>query len=164
MEKISDEDMAALRSAPSWPGRVAAAHTLTREILGETQARLEPEQAAKVNVPVLLLTGEESTDPANPKSTRAQPPYRTRRSWCLPDSSTSPISWTRRHSPCTRCGSCTTDPEPGTEWPVSVEPRHWGVAKSAPPTNHRARLMLSTPSGAAECKLLARCLDSEAAA
>jgi pimeloyl-ACP methyl ester carboxylesterase len=28
------------------------------------QARLEPEQAAKINVPVLLLTGEKSTDPA----------------------------------------------------------------------------------------------------
>jgi pimeloyl-ACP methyl ester carboxylesterase len=64
VEEISDEDMAALRSAPSWPGRVAAAHTLPREILGESQARLQPEQAAKINMPVLLLTGEESTDPS----------------------------------------------------------------------------------------------------
>ena len=88
MEEISDKDMAALRSAPSWPGRVAAAHTVTREILGETQARLDAEQAAKINVPVLLLTGEESTDPAKPKLTRSQPPYRTRRSWCRPGSST----------------------------------------------------------------------------
>jgi pimeloyl-ACP methyl ester carboxylesterase len=64
VEEMSDEDMAALRSAPSWPGRVAAAHTVTREISGETQAPLEPEQAAKINMPVLLLTGEESTDPA----------------------------------------------------------------------------------------------------
>jgi hypothetical protein len=38
-----------------------------REILGETQVRLEPEQAAKINVPVLLVTGEESTDPAKPE-------------------------------------------------------------------------------------------------
>jgi pimeloyl-ACP methyl ester carboxylesterase len=64
VEEISDEDMAALRSAPSWPGRVAAAHTVPREILGESQARLQPEQAAKINMPVLLLTGEKSTDPA----------------------------------------------------------------------------------------------------
>jgi pimeloyl-ACP methyl ester carboxylesterase len=64
VEDVSDEDMAALRSAPSWPGRVAAAHTLPREISGETQARLEPAQAAKIGVPVLLVTGEESTDPA----------------------------------------------------------------------------------------------------
>ena len=64
VEEMSDEDMAVLRSAPSWPGRVAAAHTVPREVVGETQARLEAEQAAKINVPVLLLTGEKSTDPA----------------------------------------------------------------------------------------------------
>lgn len=64
VEEISDEDMAVLRSAPSWPGRVAAAHTVTRELIAETQARLEAKQAAKIRVPVLLLTGEESTDPA----------------------------------------------------------------------------------------------------
>jgi pimeloyl-ACP methyl ester carboxylesterase len=62
--EVSDEDMAALRSAPSWTGRVAAAHTVTREILGEAEARLESTQAAKITVPVLLVTGEESTDPA----------------------------------------------------------------------------------------------------
>ena len=61
---MSDEDLAALKRAPSWPGRVAAAHTVTREILGETGARLDAEQAAKISVPVLLLMGEESTDPA----------------------------------------------------------------------------------------------------
>ena len=64
VEETSDEDMAALRLAPSWPGRVAAAHTVPREILGESEARLKPEQAGKITVPVLLLTGEESTDPA----------------------------------------------------------------------------------------------------
>ena len=64
VQDMSDEDMAALRAAPSWPGRVAAAHTLPREISGETQARLEPEEAAKLRIPVLLVTGEESTDPA----------------------------------------------------------------------------------------------------
>lgn len=31
---------------------------------GETQARLEAAQAAKISVPVLLITGEESSDPA----------------------------------------------------------------------------------------------------
>ena len=61
---VSDEDMAALRSAPSWSGRVAAAHTLPREILGETRARLVPEQAVAIGVPVLIVTGKESTDPA----------------------------------------------------------------------------------------------------
>jgi hypothetical protein len=37
VEEISDEDMAALRSAPSWLGRVAAAHTVPREILGKSR-------------------------------------------------------------------------------------------------------------------------------
>ena len=61
---VSEEDMAALRSAPSWPGRVAVAHTIPREILCETRARLVPEQAAGIRVPVLLVTGKESPDPA----------------------------------------------------------------------------------------------------
>lgn len=61
---VSDEDMAALRSAPSWPGRVAAAHTVPREIVAETRAGLVPEQAARIRVPVLLVTGKESADPA----------------------------------------------------------------------------------------------------
>jgi pimeloyl-ACP methyl ester carboxylesterase len=64
VEEMSDEDLAALRRAPSWPGRVAAAQTVTREIRGETQARLDAEQAAKISAPVLLLIGERSTDPA----------------------------------------------------------------------------------------------------
>jgi pimeloyl-ACP methyl ester carboxylesterase len=64
VEEVSDEDMASLRAAPSWAGRVAAAHTLPREIAGETGAGLEAEQAACIRAPVLLVTGEASTDPA----------------------------------------------------------------------------------------------------
>jgi pimeloyl-ACP methyl ester carboxylesterase len=64
IEEMSDDDMSLLRSAPSWPGRIAAAHTVTRELTAETQARLDAEQAAKIAVPVLLMTGEKSTDPA----------------------------------------------------------------------------------------------------
>jgi pimeloyl-ACP methyl ester carboxylesterase len=64
IEDMSDDDMGTLRSAPSWPGRLAAAHTVTREILGETQARLDAAHAANITVPVLLITGEESADPA----------------------------------------------------------------------------------------------------
>jgi hypothetical protein len=58
VEEVSDEEMAALRSAPSWPGRLAAGHTVTREIVGEAQAGLDAEQAPKIYVPVLLVTGE----------------------------------------------------------------------------------------------------------
>lgn len=66
LEDISDEDMAALRAAPSWAGRVAVAHTVTREIRGETTARLDPVLAARITAPVLLLTGALSSDPAQP--------------------------------------------------------------------------------------------------
>jgi pimeloyl-ACP methyl ester carboxylesterase len=64
LESMSEEDLSALRSAPSWPGRVAAAPTITRELRAEGGARLDPEQAAKISVPVLLLTGENSSDPS----------------------------------------------------------------------------------------------------
>jgi pimeloyl-ACP methyl ester carboxylesterase len=66
LEAMSDEDMEAFKAAPSWPGRVAAAHTVTRECRGELQARLDPQLAAKITVPVLLLVGENSSDPAKP--------------------------------------------------------------------------------------------------
>jgi pimeloyl-ACP methyl ester carboxylesterase len=64
LELMSDEDMQAFKAAPSWPGRVAAAHTITREVRAETRARLDPEVAGRITVPVLLLTGEHSSDPS----------------------------------------------------------------------------------------------------
>lgn len=66
LEDMSDEDMAAFRAAPSWPGRVAAAHTITREIRGEATARLDVDVARTISAPVLLVTGENSADPAKP--------------------------------------------------------------------------------------------------
>ena len=66
VENLSDEDMAAFKAAPSWPGRVAAAHTVTREVRGEQTARLDSQVAARITVPVLLVTGGHSTDPAKP--------------------------------------------------------------------------------------------------
>jgi pimeloyl-ACP methyl ester carboxylesterase len=62
-ELMSEDDLAAFRAAPSWPGRVAAAHTITRECRAEAQATLDPQSAAKITVPVLLLVGEHSSDP-----------------------------------------------------------------------------------------------------
>jgi pimeloyl-ACP methyl ester carboxylesterase len=64
LELLSDEDMQAFKTAPSWPGRVAAAHTITREVRAETGARLDPGLAGRIAVPVLLLTGEHSADPS----------------------------------------------------------------------------------------------------
>ncbi len=62
--EMSDADIAAFKAAPSWPARVAAAHTIGREVRAEARARLEPDAAARITVPVLLITGEESADPA----------------------------------------------------------------------------------------------------
>lgn len=63
---MSDEDRAAFKAAPSWSGRVAAAHTITREIRGERTARLDLELARRITVPALLVTGEHSVDPSKP--------------------------------------------------------------------------------------------------
>jgi pimeloyl-ACP methyl ester carboxylesterase len=61
---MSDEDVAAIKAAPSWSGRVAAAHTITRELREERTARLHPGLAGRITVPVLLVTGEKSADPS----------------------------------------------------------------------------------------------------
>ncbi len=63
---MSEDDMAAFKAAPSWSGRVAAAHTITREIRGERTARLDVELAGRITVPVLLLTGQHSVDSSKP--------------------------------------------------------------------------------------------------
>lgn len=66
LEDLSDDDMAAFKAAPSWPGRVAAAATITREIRGLTTSRLDPAVAGTIGVPVLLVIGENSADAAQP--------------------------------------------------------------------------------------------------
>jgi len=66
MEDLADEDMAAFRAAPSWAGRVAAAHTITREVRGELTVQLDEDVARAIRVPVLLVTGEHSADAAKP--------------------------------------------------------------------------------------------------
>ncbi|HVL91494.1 MAG TPA: alpha/beta hydrolase [Actinomycetota bacterium] len=63
-ELMSDEDLKAFKAAPSWAGRVAAAHTITRECRAEAGARLEAAMAAKIAIPTLLVTGENSSDPS----------------------------------------------------------------------------------------------------
>lgn len=55
-----DDEIATVRAAPSWPARVAAAHTVPREIRAFGEQAFDPEQAAKIEVPVLLLVGTES--------------------------------------------------------------------------------------------------------
>ena len=49
-----------LRESPVWPGRVAAAHTIARELRAEETYRPDPEALASLSIPVLLLLGSES--------------------------------------------------------------------------------------------------------
>lgn len=59
---MPEEEFAVYRALPAWQARIAAAHTITRESRAEQAARLRPEQAARITVPVLLLVGGDSPD------------------------------------------------------------------------------------------------------
>lgn len=58
--QIPPEHLAVLMAEPSWPGRVAAAHTLPRECRAEQGYRFDPARFAALRVPVLLLAGSDS--------------------------------------------------------------------------------------------------------
>lgn len=57
---VPEEDIGAIRAQPTWPARVATAPTITREIRAFFDDTFVPEQAAKVAVPVLVLTGADT--------------------------------------------------------------------------------------------------------
>jgi pimeloyl-ACP methyl ester carboxylesterase len=57
---VGDRELQILRSLPSWPARVAAAHTLPRELRSEDGYAFEPARFAAVAVPTLLLAGGDS--------------------------------------------------------------------------------------------------------
>lgn len=59
--KMTDEEIAAYKAQPSWAARVAAAHTILREEPAFADTRLDPDQAARITVPTLLLVGESQT-------------------------------------------------------------------------------------------------------
>ena len=61
--KIAPAEIEALRSAPNWPERVKAAHTLPRALQGVGAYKFDPERFKKLAVPTLLLTGSESPPP-----------------------------------------------------------------------------------------------------
>jgi pimeloyl-ACP methyl ester carboxylesterase len=58
--QMSEDDLATYRSLATWPNRVAAAHTIPREMRTEPRARLDPQVAARIIVPVLMIMGEQS--------------------------------------------------------------------------------------------------------
>ena len=49
-----------LRSLPNWQARVAAAHTIPREMRGSEGYVFEPERFRQLRVPTLLLLGGDS--------------------------------------------------------------------------------------------------------
>ena len=55
-------DIATLRASPAWPARLAAAHTIPREMLAVETFSLAATQAERIPVPTLLLHGGDSPD------------------------------------------------------------------------------------------------------
>lgn len=62
--RMTRQEVDDMRALPSWPGRVAAAPALPRELRAVLQVRLDPAWAAKITAPTLLVTGSESADPS----------------------------------------------------------------------------------------------------
>jgi pimeloyl-ACP methyl ester carboxylesterase len=60
---MSEAGLAAYRAEPVWPARVAAAHTILREIEAEATPPASLDGLAAVSVPVLLLLGSNSRSP-----------------------------------------------------------------------------------------------------
>lgn len=56
---VSEEQLDMLRTAPSWPGRLAAVHTIPREF-ADGDYIFEPRRFERLAIPVLLLAGSES--------------------------------------------------------------------------------------------------------
>lgn len=59
--EISDDQLEALRRAPEWASRLAAAHTILREFADEDYI-LDPRRFENLTVPTMLLQGGESPD------------------------------------------------------------------------------------------------------
>ncbi|MEX2431635.1 MAG: alpha/beta hydrolase [Dehalococcoidia bacterium] len=57
---LTEEQINALKAAPSWPARIAAAHTIPRELRAEQTHVFNPAQAAAITAPTLLLVGGDS--------------------------------------------------------------------------------------------------------
>ena len=54
---LSEDELNTVRAQSSWPARVAAAHTVLREIRVAAAAAFDAKQAASITVPTLLLVG-----------------------------------------------------------------------------------------------------------
>jgi pimeloyl-ACP methyl ester carboxylesterase len=59
---LTEQELDEVRSQPSWPARVAAAHTIPREERAFQQTPFDRGRAATITAPTLLLVGTESPD------------------------------------------------------------------------------------------------------
>jgi pimeloyl-ACP methyl ester carboxylesterase len=60
---LSGAEIDDLRGQPAWPNRLAAAHTVPRELRVPPERLFDPEQAARVTVPTLVLVGSDTPEP-----------------------------------------------------------------------------------------------------
>jgi pimeloyl-ACP methyl ester carboxylesterase len=60
--KVTEEDIQAIRAQPTWPSRLATVHTITREFRAFFNDTFDPQRAAGVAVPVLLLVGSDTPE------------------------------------------------------------------------------------------------------
>ncbi|WP_331235944.1 alpha/beta fold hydrolase [Natronorarus salvus] len=58
--ELSSAEMDTLRSAPNWPTRVAAAHTVLRESRAENEYEFDAARFAAMTTPTVLFSGNES--------------------------------------------------------------------------------------------------------
>jgi pimeloyl-ACP methyl ester carboxylesterase len=58
--QLADDELAEVKSQDSWSARVAAAHTIPREVAAFPEFGFDPALAATIDVPTLLLIGSES--------------------------------------------------------------------------------------------------------
>ncbi len=59
---LTSAEVATLRAQPSWQNRLDAVHTVPREMRAFDAVRFDPEIAARIDAPTLVVTGSESAD------------------------------------------------------------------------------------------------------
>ena len=57
---VSPQQIGLMRSLPAWEARLAAAHTIPRELRAEREYAFDPTRARRLAVPTLLLQGGDS--------------------------------------------------------------------------------------------------------
>ncbi len=61
--RVPAHELAIMRSLPAWSARVAAAHTIPRELRASSEYRFDPTRFASLRAPTLLLLGGSSPPP-----------------------------------------------------------------------------------------------------